>query len=130
MNENNFLTEHYELYVYNDVPYFFTWENWSLYGGFTFFYDDVLLEITAQNKFKKDSLYNISLFVDRNPDEPNEWYRYVFDVTEISQAESVLEVEQIATEVRAFSCQDSMLVAEKLEKLGQLLRQNKLKTPI
>ena len=125
MKSPEYLTEHYELYLYNGESYFFTWENWSLYGSFTFFYNGVLEEIIAQNEFKKDTLYNVSLFVDRNSDDPEDWYEYEFKITKISHKHSHLEVEQVAAEVRAFNCQDSDLLADKLDELRQLLRPHK-----
>lgn len=125
----NHETEYYDFYLYNNESYFFSWNNWSLYDGFTFFYYDILakiaLEVMLEKKFKTDTVYAVSLEVYRNPEVPDGWYDYDYDIKEVSHKKALKEVPRIAKEVRNLGSTDCDLMADTMDKLVKLIRSHK-----
>lgn len=124
----NFQTEHYEFYLYKHEPYFFSWYNWDFFDCFMFVHDEIIDIIIRKERLKKNSLYAVDLCIDFNPDNPEDWYKFQYKITELTQAEALVELPRIATEVRNLESPDCEMLADDLEELIKLIRHKKIKT--
>ena len=57
---NSSLAQHY-FYLYDDEAYFYTWTDWSIYGGLASFYEMFQSEVLSNQEFDKRKIYSVYL---------------------------------------------------------------------
>lgn len=117
----NFEQEHFQFYVFNGEYYFYGWNNWSLFGTLTCFFDDLIeRKILTDRSFKKGTLYSVNLYVRRDYDNPEILINFIYDLEKVSENRSE-EVKRIANEVRELEEDDTEIIAERLDELANKL---------
>lgn len=113
--------EHFQFYVFNGEYYFFGWNNWSLFGTLTCFFDDLIeRKVVRDRSFKKGILYSVNLYVSRDYDDPEKLISFIYDLEKVIENRSE-EVSRIANEIREFEEDDKEIIAERLDQLAKKL---------
>lgn len=110
--------EHFKLYVFNSEYYFYGWNNWSLVGSFIcYYYELIEKEIIRNKKLKRNVLYSINLFIERDLDDPEKLMDWRFELKTVNE-NKFEEVKRISQEIRQFEEEDKDIIADRLDELA------------